>query len=163
MALRYCRNAIEGRIDPGAMKKNGFLTFYVLWMGMIMLAVSVAVSALSIYSVRLAEQYEESVQLAYEAESVLTAAWDEVSRRSWQDVPAKKTWRFDDAYNVIRSRHYAEIQCISSPYELPFSGTLRAAAVAERSLMQRTYAYVFEISTSDDGESARFAVQNIIY
>lgn len=145
------------------MRRNGFLTFYVMWIGAVVLAVSISISTLAACHLQLAAQYEESLQLTYEAESALQLSWHELKTSPWQEVPSKKKWRFSDEHQIIAAGHYAEIQCIASPYELPFGGTLRAAAVAEKSLLQRTCAYVFEVGPIEGENEVSYTVQNIIY
>ena len=144
------------------MKRNGFLTFYVLCLGIPLLTVAVLTASLAAYCMKSARQYAEMAQLSYGAESAAALAWHDLSNRSWQDIPAKEKWRLTDEYGFLEKGQYAEVQCVSSPYELPFKGTVRAAAVAEKSLAQRTCAITFEVR-ADEENTARFFIQKIMY
>lgn len=144
------------------MKKNGYITFSILALGTAALLIASAAAALSVYYIRTARQYEEAVQLSYASESALLVSWHELRSRHWQDVPARKTWSFSDQWGIAGEGQRLEIQCVASPYELPFNGILRASAVSDATLLKRTCALQFCVQAGDDGVPF-FAVRQITY
>ncbi len=148
------------------MKHNGFVSIYGIGISAVILTLSVVAVNVSAEYIRLAKQYQEGIQLSYVSESAAYLAWDELRSRRWQDVPAKKTWKLEDEYGVAMPGQSMEIQCLSSPYQLPFSGTLRASAQAANSRLMRTCAVQFAVQAAADTEDAQhavFSVTNICY
>lgn len=142
-------------------KKNGFMTAYMLGMGVTVLSLAIASSALAFAYLQTAKQYTESIQLGYVAESAMLLGWDDIRHRDWWHVPEKKTWKLDDAYGVTQTGQYMEVQCVSKSYQLPYNGTVRGMGIGEVSLMRRTEAVVFHVEK--EKEQAVFSVSQIRY
>lgn len=143
-------------------RKNGYMTFCILALGTAALLLSASAAHLSIQSVRSARQYKEAVQLSYVSESALLLSWHDLRRRQWQDIPERRTWTFNDLWDIAEEGQRIEIQCVSSPHSLPFNGILRASAVSDRTLLKRTCSLQFRVQKNDDS-SASFIVRQIIY
>lgn len=142
-------------------KKNGFITYYFLWIGTMLLAMALASSTLVFSYYRSARQYYESVQLGYVAESALLLGWDDIRQRAQEDVPTKKTWKLDDIYDVTGEGQHMEIQCISTSYQLPFTGTVRGIAIDDSSAMKRTCALRFRAAPQE--KELLFSKTQLIY
>lgn len=143
-------------------KKNGYITFSILALGTAVSLLALSAASLSVYYVRSARQYKEAIQLSYMSESALLLSWQELRSRRWQDVPARKTWVLDDQWDITGNEHHLEIQCISTPYGIPFNGILRASAVSDSTLMKRTCALKFSVQSGDDG-IPYFAIRQLTY
>ena len=133
-------------------RKNGFMTVYILGTGLLVLSVAMASSALAFSYLQTARQYKESIQLGYVAESAMMLGWDDIRQRDWQQVPEKKTWKLEDIYGVTQTGQHMEVQCVSASYQLPYTGTVRGMGIAEASGMRRTGAIVFEV-TAENGST----------
>lgn len=128
-------------------RKNGFMTVYILGTGLLVLSLAIASSALAFSYLQTARQYKESIQLGYVAESAMIVGWDDIRRRDWQQVPEKKTWKLEDVYGVTQAGQHMEVQCVSASYQLPYTGTVRGMGIADASGMRRTGAIVFEVNS----------------
>ena len=143
-------------------RKNGYMTFCILALGTAALLLAASAAHLSAQYVRSARQYEEALQLSYASESALLVSWRDLRSRRWQDMPERRTWAFNDVWGIAEGGQRIEIQCVASPYSLPFNGVLRASAVSDHTLLKRTCALQFRVQKGDDG-SASFAVRQIVY
>ncbi len=142
-------------------KKNGFMTAYMLSMGVTVLSLAIASSMLAFVYLQTAKQYKESIQLGYVAESAMLLGWDDIRQRNWQQVPEKKTWKLEDAYGVTQTGQHMEVQCVSKSYQLPYNGTVRGMGIGDASFMRRTGAVVFHVEK--ENEQAVFSVSQIRY
>ncbi|WP_301860468.1 hypothetical protein [uncultured Megasphaera sp.] len=144
------------------MKRNGFLTLYMLWLGAVVLAISLSASSLANAYIRSARQYCTAVQLEYAAESMVLVGWDEMARRPWQDVPARKNWEADDPYGIVFPGQRLEMQCVSSPYQLPFNGFLRASVISDSLQLRRTCGIQFTVQADEEGHT-QYVIRQVTY
>ena len=140
------------------MKRNGFLTVYVLWLGAILLTMAVAAASLARFYVANAKHYAESVRLIYAAESVLVTEWDALVETPWRDVPRKRRITITDRYDIAGPGHTVEWYIRSdNPQVLPFIGFLRVS-VMNQDMQAKSSGYAFRV---DEGETADEGVFSI--
>lgn len=140
---------------------NGFMTAYMLGIGLTVLSMATAASVLAFSYLQTAKQYTESIQLGYVAESAMILGWDDIRQRDWQQVPEKRTWKLADAYGVTQTGQHMEVQCVSQSYQLPYNGTVRGMGIGDASQMRRTGAVVFHVEK--ENEQVVFSVSQIRY
>lgn len=144
-------------------KKNGFITFYILWIGTVCICMALAAASLAACFLKSSRQYMEAIQLTYLSESALHISWSELQERRWQDVPTNDSWDFVDTYGLAEPRQKIKIYCKSGIHQIPFQGYIRAVGRGETTLTERSCALRFEVRQASTGDKTKFIIKKIIY
>lgn len=138
---------------------NGFLTAYVLWLGVVILAVTTGAAGLSQLYIMNARHYAEAIRLDYAAESLLIAEWDAFTETSWRDVPRKRRLNLEDTYGVANPGDVLEIYITSNnPQALPFTGFLRTAVENPKTKQKRSCGIRFSVESGIDGKESQYII-----
>lgn len=146
------------------MKQNGFITCFIVLIGVIALTLSVAAATLASQYLRSAKQFEEALILSYVSESALCLTWDDMQQVPWQDIPRKKRWTFHDDLGILGEGQQVELNCTTSVADMQsLKGALRASACHEKTLMTRSCCIIFEAPILAEADETHYVVQQIMY
>jgi hypothetical protein len=133
-------------------------------LGVIALTLSVAAATLASQYLQSAKQFEEALVLSYVSESALRVTWDDMQYVSWQDIPRRKRWAFQDELGLLEEGQQVELNCTTSVTDTQsLKGALRASASHKGTLMIRSCCLTFEAPIVAGSEETRYAVQHMMY
>lgn len=144
-------------------QRNGFLTLYVIWLGLIALTITVAASVVSRMQLRNAAQYATAIRLTYAAESMMYVAWAEVTAQDAVRFPTQKRAYTTDPYKVLAPLDTVEYYWVANVYTVPYTGTAWAIVQHGPSHVQRTSSVRFSLWPATDTEPVRYEVMKQQY
>jgi hypothetical protein len=144
-------------------RKNGFVTFYIVLLGIITLVLVEAVSMLAVQYLILARQYKETLVMSYVSESALLVTWDEFTRQSRLELPQRKRWIFQDELGFMDKEQRVEINCTTLADAASSQGALRAIAYHEKTGIQRSCGINFKVQDAEDGVESQYSIRKIMY
>lgn len=137
---------------------NGFLTIYVIWLGVIALTITAAASVVSRTYLKNAAQYATAVRLTYAAESMLYLSWAEVTACDAASFPAQKRAYMTDPYDILEPQDAVEYYWVANVYAVPHTGTAWAIVQNEPSHVQRTSSLRFSLWPATATTPVRYEV-----
>lgn len=139
-------------------RRNGFMTVYVLCLGAITLAITIASTIACRSYLESARNYAAAIRLTYAAESMLYVVWDEFTALPVENITSTKRWYTTDPYGVIQAGDTVELYWVATVWQYPYTGTLWAVVYDSRTYVQRTSSLRFHIELGEDGVTPRYTV-----
>lgn len=132
-------------------RRNGFLTVYVLVLGLMALTITLGASTACRSYLANARNYASSVRLTYAAESMLYTAWEELTAVPPAEMKATKRWYATDTRAILEPTDQLELYWVATIYTYPYKGTLWAIVYDTQTHGQRTSSLRFQIAPDPDG------------
>ncbi|MCH4179129.1 MAG: hypothetical protein LKF47_04585 [Megasphaera sp.] len=131
---------------------------------MIVLTLAATASMLATQYLQTAKQFKEALAMTYLSESALLVTWTDWQQQSWQDIPQKGRWDFQDKIGFTEKGQQIQLNCTTGVSGiLPVKGALRATACYEPGYLQRSCAIRFEITLSEETGEIQYIVREILY
>lgn len=144
-------------------RRNGFLTLYVLCVGLLALTIAISSSVLCRTYMENARNYATAIRLTYAAESMLYPTWEEFTAVPLSDFKAMKRWYSTDPYGILEPTDTLEMYWVAAVYSYPYTGSLWAIVYDTRTHSQRTSALRFRIERGEDGVTPIYTVTKQLY
>ena len=151
-----------GKAQRTMQNKNGFITFFILWLGLIVVFLAITTSYLSHLCLQQACRYWDMVTAAYLAESALVQSWEELQLMDWQDIPNRREKTWEDPYHLTDDGQMMRVRYVTEKRQKPYRGTVTAVGTVKRTMVSRTCSLTYDIEVMEDKRPV-LTIRNISY
>jgi hypothetical protein len=132
-------------------QRNGFVSFFVLWLGLAILFLTATTAAMAELYLQQACRYRDHVSTTYLAESALLVGWDGLQQAPWEDIPTRREQNLEDTYGLTEKNQSMRLQYNIEKQIPPYRGTLMAIGAARAGQITRTCSLTFYLEPGEEG------------
>ena len=144
-------------------KNNGFVSCFVLALGLTVLMIAMGSARLAQDQLKEAEAYCDTVTAAYYAENLLHLYWDEMSAQPCRAMPLSEKKDGRKFYPSAPTAADLEVHCVTGVHNSTFEGTAQASCTMKLSGMTRTCSIRFLVRPGEGDAGDQIVITRISY